>query len=364
VTSQSDLQAALADAAQPPRFSDQARRLGIGIVGVGNIVRHAHLPAYSKHGFRVAGAYDVSAEALADTQASFDLGRVHTSLDQLLDDPAVDVVDVATRAEDRVEVMQAALRAGKHVLGQKPLATSLDAALDTVRLADAQGLKLAVNVNGRWAPPWLTTTRLVERGVIGQPLAVTHLYDASFAWTIGTHFNDMAHFGLYDYSVHWMDIGLRWLRPARPEKIWAQESRLPIQPDDSHTPWEFDVRVQVESGLTLGIRAVCGSANAQRSHPFTVHGTAGTIRGSVLEEGPLTLEADGAAAEVVPEGTWFPDGFAGSMGELLTAIVEDREPDNSARDGLITLEAVLGAVTSAESDGRAVPFTLPAAALH
>ena len=364
MTSPSALQAALTDAAQPPRFSDDARRLGIGIVGVGNIVRHAHLPAYARHGFRVAGAYDVSAPALAEAQASFDLGRVHRSLADLLDDPAIDVVDVATRPEDRVAVMQAALRAGKHVLGQKPLATSLGAALDTVRLADAQGLKLAVNVNGRWAPPWLTTTRLVEHGIIGPPLAVTHQYDASFAWTIGTHFNDMAHFGLYDYSVHWLDIGLRWLRPARPEKLWAQESRLPIQPDDSHTPWEFDVRIQLTGGLTLGIRAFCGSPAAERSHPFTVHGTTGTIRGSVLEEGPLTLEADGARAEITPTGTWFPDGFAGSMGELLTAIVEDREPDNSARDGLTTLEAVLGAVTSAESDGRAVPFTLPAAALR
>jgi len=54
------------------------------------------------------------------------------------------------------------------------------------------------------------------------------------------------------------------------------------------------------------------------------------------------------------DGHWFPDGFAGAMGELLCAIAEDREPANSARDNLLTLELTLATCRSADEDGRPI----------
>ena len=100
-----------------------AYRPGIGIVGCGGIVKLAHLPAYTAYGVDVVGVYDPSAEATRDLQERFPVvGRVFDSFDELLDDPRVEVVDVATHPAQRVELIQRALRAGKHVLSQKPSA--------------------------------------------------------------------------------------------------------------------------------------------------------------------------------------------------------------------------------------------------
>ena len=193
-------------------------------------------------------------------------------------------------------------------------------------------------------------------GLLGRPFAVTHVYDLSFAWTRGTHFDEMKHFGLYDYSVHWVDIGVRWLRPARPLHVTARDYRLQCQPNDSHTPWGLDISVVMSDASTIVIRGIGGSSIRRRRHPFMVHGTAGIARGSVLDGDELELETEGVRTSFPLEGDWFPDGFAGSMGELLRAIVEGGEPDNGAHDGLSTLAVVLGAVESSENEG--VPVDL------
>ena len=85
-----------------------------------------------------------------------------------------------------------------------------------------------------------------------------------------------------------------------------------------------------------------------------VHGAAGVARGSVLRVDELQLERDGLTTSFPLDGDWFPDGFAGSMGELLRAIVEGDDADNSGRDGLATLAVVLAAVESSERGGAPV----------
>ena len=65
----------------------------------------------------------------------------------------------------------------------------------------------------------------------------------------------------------------------------------------------------------------------------------------------LELERDGRSTRFELEGTWHTNGFAGSLGELVTAIAEGREPANSARHNLLSLELTLAACRSAEDDG-------------
>lgn len=64
------------------------------------------------------------------------------------------------------------------------------------------------------------------------------------------------------------------------------------------------------------------------------------------------ITADGSAKAEL-DGSWFPDGFRGCMGELLCAIEENREPENSAADNLKSLALVLGAMSSAD-EGRPI----------
>jgi predicted dehydrogenase len=293
----------------------------------------------------------VRPEATAGVEA-----RAFGSLDELLADPRVDIVDVATHPGVRVELIRRALAAGKHVLAQKPLALDLAGARAVVEEAERLGLRLAVNQNGRWAPSLRIATLLVEQGAIGPVHAVTHLLDRDFAFVLEhSHFDEIEHLLLYDHCVHWIDISRCWLAEKEPESVRALEYRSPGQPRETKQPWGAWLHVQYRDGSSASIRSVGGSRAARPGCRFWIHGAEGTIRGSVLlGSDRVELDRGGRVEPFTLEGAWFPDGFAGTLGELCSAIAEGREPSNSGRNNLLTLELTLAGVRSAEQDGAAV----------
>ena len=329
-------------------------RPGVGIVGCGSIVKSAHLKAYASYGINVVGVYDISPQAARQLQEEYAIPHAFSSLDELLNHPQIEVVDIATHPEQRVPLMIEALEAGKHILSQKPLAPTVEDARQVVELADRKKLRVAVNQNGRWAPPWRIATLLIEQGAVGDVLAVTHLYDMKFGWIPGTHFDTMRHFAIYDYSIHWIDITRCWMAQRKTITVRARDYRTANQPAEGRTPWGMWIEIAYEGGASAMIRGIGCAENSERSHPFWIHGTEGTIRGSVLGRDFVELEKDGVFSRYHLEGQWFPDGFAGTMGELLWAISEGREPSNSARHNLLSLEMTLAAVRSADMDGEAV----------
>jgi predicted dehydrogenase len=213
---------------------------------------------------------------------------------------------------------------------------------------------VAVNQNGRWSPPWRVATLLIQQGLIGEVLAVSHFYDIKFGWIPGTAFDRLTHFAIYDYSVHWIDITRCWLEGKTIHSIRARDYRTPHQDPNGKTPWGMWVEVAYEDGANAMLRGIGCSETKQGSHPFWIHGTEGTIRGSVLGDDYVELEKDGLFTRYRLDGTWFPDGFAGTMGELLSAIAEDRQPYNAARHNLLSLQMTLAACRSADEDGRPV----------
>jgi predicted dehydrogenase len=331
-------------------------RPGLGLVGCGDIARSWHLPAYAEYGVDVVGVYDPAPEATKGIRERFPfVRRVFRSLDELLADDEIEIVDVATRPDVRPELIRRAIDAGKHVLAQKPLALEVDAARSLVEEAEDRGVKVAVNQNGRWSPPWRIATLLIEQGAIGQVVAVTHLHDRPLPPLVGTHFDELEHFVIYDYFVHWIDICRCWFAGNTVETVRALDHRTPDQPDETKSPWAAWVAIQYADGASALIRSVGEARTKRPSCPFWVHGTEGTIRGSVLLGSDFVeLEREGVTCGYTLDGAWYPDGFAGALGELVCAIAEDREPFNSARHNLLTLAMTLAACRSAEQGGRPV----------
>jgi predicted dehydrogenase len=337
-----------------PRFPVEYRP-GIGLVGCGHIAKLAHLPAYAAYGVEVVGVYDAVPDATADIREQFPVvGQVFGSLDELLADPRIEIVDIATHPTARLELVRAAVAAGKHVLSQKPFAPTVAAARELVEEAERAGVRLAVNQNGRWAPSWRIATRLVETGRIGEVTAVTHLFEHDFDWTVGTRYDEIPHFVLYDFAVHWIDITRCWLAGKEVATVRALEYRTPTQAEGQVAPWGALVVVQYADGSNALIRSI-GTATRRPGDPFWIHGAEGTIRGSVRQGTDfVALERAGDTVEFALDGEWLPDGFAGTLAELCTAISEEREPFNSARHNLLTLQMTLAACLSAGEDGRPV----------
>jgi predicted dehydrogenase len=341
-----------------PSFPESYRP-GIGIVGCGQIVRSSHLPSYARYGQRVVGVYDVRPEATAGIRAEYGV-EVFEDLDQLLGHPEVQIVDVATHPDVRPALVREALAAGKHVLAQKPLAEDLGTAGELVEEAERLGLLLAVNQNGRWAPAWRVATLLVDQGAVGDVVAVTHLYDHDYGFTLGTVFDEIEHLVLYDYSVHWFDITRCWLEGKTATAVRAREYRTPNQPPESTAPWGAWATIEYEDGSNAFIRGIGGASTTRPTKPFWIHASEGTIRGRVLGSGNrpgselIELERNGTRTRFELDGTWNSQGFAGTMAELVSAIAEGREPYNSARHNLLSLELTLAACRSAEEDGKPV----------
>ena len=335
-----------------PEFPD-GYRPGIGIVGCGQIVRNAHLPAYDAYGCDVVGVYDVRDDAARGLDV-----HVFPTLEELLADPRVEIVDVATHPSVRAELVRRALTAGKHVLAQKPLALDLPSARALAEEAERAGLKLAVNQNARWAPPWRIATLLVQQGAVGRVHAVTHLLERGFEFVLQyPHFDEIEHLLLYDHCVHWIDISRCWLEGGTPVAVHAREYRSPAQPAPTRQPWGGWIAIEYADGASAIVRSTGGALSASPGCRFWIHGDEGTIRGSILlGSDRVELERGGETTSYPFEGAWYADGFAGAMAELMSAVAEDREPYNSARHNLLSLELTLAACRSAEQAGT--PVTL------
>lgn len=330
-------------------------RPGIGIIGCGGIVNEAHLPVYRRHGIPVAGVFDISPRAAQATARAFDVPKVYASVEQLLSDPAVEIVDIATHPGARPEFIHRALDADKHVFAQKPLASSMDDAEQIQRHCASSHRKVAVNQNGRWAPPWYGATQLIRGGAIGEISAITFLQNTNFSYMVGTTFDQDPRFAILDYSIHWIDIACCWMDATPIAAVRARQYRVPEQPATSIAPWGLWLEIVYANGVNAMIRGVGCTWPETQGHPFWVHGTAGTLRGSVRHHEFLEIDRPDGTRRLALRGEWYLDGFAGAFGELLAAIVEDREPHNSVADNLRTLGVTLAACASSLADGAPIP---------
>lgn len=150
---------------------------GLGLIGAGAFATTVLLPALQKAGFNhlvaVASASGLSARHLAE-RAGFE--RAVSGADAVIDDPAVDAVVIATPHDTHAALAARALRAGKHVFCEKPLALS-DSELDDVEAAlrDSAGA-LFVGFNRRWSDP-VARVRGHFAGATG-PLVITYRVNA------------------------------------------------------------------------------------------------------------------------------------------------------------------------------------------
>jgi predicted dehydrogenase len=268
----------------------------------------------------------------------------------------IEVVDVAVHPEHRIALIEAAITAGKHVLSQKPMAIDLEVAERLADLADKHEVKLAVNQNGRWAPHFAYALAAVQEGLLGEIGSVDFNLSFDHGWTIGTPFENVHHLILYDFGVHWFDLAACFLSKRRPTSIYASAVRAAYQ--KARPPFLASVLLDFEGAqVRMTFNAAVTLGQVDRT---LIAGSLGTLEstGPSLSDQRVTLTTAAGVASPELSGTWFENGFQGTMCELLCAIEEKREPAHSARNNLQTLALCFAALSSADKQQPVRPGTV------
>lgn len=328
-------------------------RPAIGVIGTGGITG-THLAAYKKAGYKVVALCDlVKDRAEKRRKEFFPRAKVYTDYQEVLVRDDIEVVDIATHPPERAPLIEAALRAKKHVLSQKPFVIDLDLGERLVKLAEDQGVKLAVNQNGRWSPHFSYIRHAVQGGVIGDLMSVHVGVHWDHTWIAGTPFEKIHDVVLYDFAIHWFDFVSSLMPDRKMLRVTASRSRAVGQ--TITPPMLAQAALEFEGGqASLVFDACIPYGSLDRTY---VGGTKGTLvsLGPDLGNQTVTLYTEKGQAQPKLEGSWFPDGFHGTMGELLRSIEEDREPSNSARDNLRSLALCFAAIASATDGTPKVP---------
>jgi predicted dehydrogenase len=213
------------DEASPPTSPEgvpEMSKLKVAIIGVGGIA-HTHVPGWqaSEHAELVAGC-DINETVLATWCADNGINQFATDPEQLFAEPAIDIIDICTPSIYHAPLTIAALRAGKHVLCEKPLAPTPEEIAEMIAVRDASGKMLMTAQHHRFSDESIRLKAEINAGALG------HVYHGRgwmlrrAAAPVGPGFILKEHSGggaCIDIGVHILDLCLWFMGNPSPVSV-------------------------------------------------------------------------------------------------------------------------------------------------
>lgn len=338
------------------------RKVGIGCIGSGFIMADCHLVAYREAGFNPVAIASRTLENAQAVAKRHEIPNVYETYEALLEDKAVEVVDVAVPPDLQFDVIKKILE-HKHIRGilaQKPLGIDYKQAAKIVKACKKHGVTLAVNQNMRFDQSVRGCKSLLERGWLGDPVLATIDMRAIPHWMPWQERQGWVTMRIM--SIHHLDTFRYWF--GDPERVYAS-----VKPDP-RTAQKFDH----EDGICMyileyanGFRAMglddvwTGPAQEGAGKDigikWRVEGMDGMARGTIgwpeyPKPTPSTIDFTTTASEkwYKPrwKKVWFPDAFVGPMADLLIALENDAKPTLDGKDNLKTMALVDACYLSAK----------------
>lgn len=159
-------------------------KVGVGLIGLGAI-SYAHEAGYAENGdaCQIIAVCDVNAEE-ASNRAGMYNAKAYSRYQDLLDDPAVDMVDITTPHDSHYEITNAALKRGKHVFVEKPIAVTSAQGREMAATAKAAGLTLGVAENTRFVSAYLAAEKILKEGTLGNIMMLRTMIAGSEAYRL------------------------------------------------------------------------------------------------------------------------------------------------------------------------------------
>jgi len=345
----------------------RCRDFKIGCIGAGFIMADVQLSAYAMAHFPVVAIASRRAEKAAEVGSRWKIPTVHQTPQELIEDPNVEIVDIAFPPDQQPELIRHALKQ-KHVRGilaQKPLAMDFDQAKAIVEEAAATDKVLSVNQNMRFDQSMRVLKQLLEHDELGTPVLGTIEMRAIPHWQ--TFLATYDRLTLLNMSIHHLDV-LRFLF-GDPFEIYTATRRDP-RTEFEHTDGITVSTLKFPSEVLAVTMEDVWSGPRQEGFEseiyikWRVEGLDGLAQGTIgwpdyPTGSPSTLRycsrktTDGHWVQPSWDTRWFPHAFAGVMEQLQYALKTGTPPILSGSDNLKTMALVEAGYRSMQ-EGRAV----------
>jgi predicted dehydrogenase len=355
----------------PPEFAleylprlPKRRDWRIGCAGAGFIMRDCHLVAYRQAGFNSVAIASRNCETAKAVAELHHIPKVHATIDELLADPTIEVLDIAVPPDVQPDMIRRAVK-HKHIRGilaQKPLAMSVAEARECVELCHRAGIALAVNHNMRYDQSVRALKDVLNRGWLGDVVLATIEMRAIPHWMPWAE--GLPSLSTFIMSIHHLDTFRYWL--GTPDRVLAStrpdpRTKFPHTDGINLYILEYDSGARASSWDDVWTGPVREGSQGDIGIRWRVEGTDGLARGTIgwpsyPAKTPSTLDFTSKRFPGYwfqprwPE-VWFPDAFVGTMAQLLCAIEDGTEPEICGRDNVETI-ALCAAVQAAATEHR------------
>ncbi|MFX3623122.1 MAG: Gfo/Idh/MocA family protein [Ectobacillus sp.] len=332
--------------------------LKVGVIGCGSIAQHRHLPEYAFNPHvELVAVCDINKERAAKAAKKYG-AKAYISYEELLESGEVDAVSVCTPNYLHAPISIAALKAGVHVLCEKPMATSAEEAQAMIEAAKQSGKKLMIAHNQRFVPSHQKARQLIAGGEIGKIYSFRTAFGhgGPETWSVegkeGWFFQKEKAFigAMGDLGVHKTDL----LRYILGEEITEVGAFVETSAKDFADVDDNAVCVlKTESGM-IGTLAASWSYVGKEDNSTVIYGEKAILR---LEDDPTySLIVQYANGEVVNYqlGKIQSNEEGGQnnshvIERFVDCIMQDKEPPVSGEEGLKSLAVILAAIKSNDS---------------
>ena len=333
----------------------------IGIIGCGKIAQVRHIPEYMENpDAQLAAFYDINMQRAQELAEQYG-AKAYESVEALLGDESIDAVSVCAANFAHASITIDALNAGKHVLCEKPMATTLRECEAMVAAAEKNGKFLMIGHNQRLAKAHAAARELLDQGLIGDIVTfrTTFGHGGPETWSVDPGKNvwffdkkKAAMGAMADLGIHKTDL-IQFLTGQRVVRTTARVTTLDkrdaqgdlISVDDNA------VCIYEMSGGAFGTMTASWTYYGAEDNSTILYGTKGIMR---IYDDPahsiVVKLADGTVKTYDVEQIQTNDNQtkSGVIDLWMDCLKNDRAPEISGREALSAMRAVFASIESSE----------------
>ncbi|MDF2943636.1 MAG: dehydrogenase [Herbinix sp.] len=344
------------------KMEEYSMKLRVGMVGCGMITQKRHAPEYAENkNVEIYGFFDNNEERAFELVKQYG-GKIYHDTKEMFDDSNIDAISICTPNHMHSDLTIAALKAGKHVLCEKPMALSLQESSEMILAAEATGKILMIGHNQRLLPAHRKAKEVLESGQLGRILFFQSNFKHSGPENWGVNHSNStwffnkakAQFGvLGDLGSHKLDI-IRYLITSEVEEIFTTALTVDKRYDNGEFIDIEDTAIslfRMRNGLTGYMNVSwCNYGSEDNSTVIYCENGVMKIYGDFPEDMVLEMK-DGSKIRYQVGGiaTNSNQLRSGIIDEFIDAILKNRTPLITGNDGHNTLAVIVAGLKSADT---------------